>query len=66
MISLSVAEPEEREKKTYFISNRHLPASISFELTNWVNLSIIFDLFGVAVVCTNDGGLPQTMFVVES
>lgn len=52
-----------RGKKTYFISSRHLPASISFELTNWVNLSIIFDLFGVAVVCTNDGGLPQTMFL---
>jgi hypothetical protein len=33
-------------------------------LTNWVNLSIIFDLFGTAIaVCvdTNDRGLPQTM-----
>jgi hypothetical protein len=44
---------EKKERKTYFISNRHLislPVSISFELTNWVNLSIIFDLFGAAVV----------------
>lgn len=57
MISLSV--DGDGERKTYFILSRHLSASISFELTNWVNLSIIFDLFGVAVVCTNDGGLPQ-------
>lgn len=42
---------EKEQKKTYFISSRFLP-SIPFELTNWVNLSIIFDLFGVLYIQT--------------
>lgn len=76
MIALSVEgggggggewERERKQRKTSFISSRHRPVSISFELTNWANLSIIFDLFGVAaVVCTNDVGLPQTMLAFES
>lgn len=39
------------QQKTYFISSRFLP-SIPFELTNWVNLSIIFDLFGELYIQT--------------
>lgn len=40
----------ERKRKT-FVSFRRF-VSIPFELTNWVNLSIIFDLFGVLCIQT--------------
>lgn len=46
-----------REGETHFVFLARCSIPIPFELTNWANLSIIFDLFGV--VYTNDGGLPQ-------
>jgi hypothetical protein len=60
MISLSPGRHDprrRREGETHFVFHARLSIAIPFELTNWANLSIIFDLFGV--VYTNDGGLPQ-------
>ena len=41
-----------RENSFHFKSIHFFSLSLSFELTNWVNLSIIFDLFGVLCIQT--------------
>lgn len=44
-------EREKSRNRKTFVSFRRF-VSIPFELTNWVNLSIIFDLFGVLCIQT--------------